>query len=125
VKLIEREKARGIASERIILAGFSQGGAVVYQTALSFGEPLGGLLILSSYFATRETIILHPANLALPILIQHGSRDPVVPETLGQVARDQLLALGYTLEYQSYPMEHTLCVPQIQAIRQWLMDRLA
>lgn len=123
VALIERELARGIESSRIVLAGFSQGGAVVYEAGLSYQKPLGGLLILSSYFATSETISLHSANQATPVLIQHGSYDPVVPEALGQRAHRHLSAKGYNLEYQTYPMEHTLCPQQIIAISHWLSGR--
>lgn len=124
-QLIEREIARGIDSQRIFLAGFSQGGAVVYEAALSYAKPLGGLLILSSYFATVDTITLHPANRAIPILIQHGSFDPVVPEALGQRAYRQLSDKNYPVEYQTYPMEHTLCLPQIAAIGKWLSERFS
>jgi phospholipase/carboxylesterase len=124
VKLIEREVARGIDPKRIVLAGFSQGGAVVYEAALSYAQPLGGLLILSSYFATSETAGFHSANQDLPILIQHGNFDPVVPEALGQRAYRILVDKGYEVEYQSYPMEHTLCPPQLDAISRWLKLRL-
>lgn len=119
-KLIEREVARGIETKRIILAGFSQGGAVVYEAALSYAQLLGGLLILSSYFATSETVTLHSANKQLPILIQHGNFDQVVPEVLGQRAHHYLVDKGYAVEYQNYPMEHTLCPPQLVAISRWL-----
>ncbi len=119
-KLMEREKERGVASNRIILAGFSQGGAVVYQAALSYPEPLGGLLVLSSYFATQETIQPHSANQKIPVLIQHGTQDNVVPEVLGQRAFQLLQARGYPVEYQHYPMAHTLCAPQVEDINRWL-----
>lgn len=122
--LIEREVARGIDTQRIVLAGFSQGGAVAYEAALSYTKPLGGLLILSSYFATGETIVMNPANSSLPILIQHGSYDPVVPEMLGQRAYGQLRDKGYDVTYQRYPMEHTLCPQQVTAIGQWLKQVL-
>lgn len=124
-QLIEREVERGIDRNRIVLAGFSQGGAVVYETALSYPETLGGLLILSSYFATADTIVFHPATEAMPILIQHGSFDPVVPEALGQRAYRQLMDKGYDVSYQSYPMEHTLCAEQVIAINAWLGQLLA
>ena len=118
-KLIAREKERGEASDRIFLAGFSQGGAVVYQAALSHPEPLGGLLVLSSYFATQETLQAHSANQQLPILIQHGTQDNVVPEALGQRAFQLLRERGYRVDYQKYPMAHTLCVPQLDDINRW------
>lgn len=123
-KLIVREISRGIPAHRIVLAGFSQGGAVVYQAALASEKKLAGLLILSSYFATASTISLNSANQALPILIQHGIQDPVVPEVLGQTAMRQLTALGYSIQYQQYPMQHTVCGPQILAIGRWLQQVL-
>lgn len=122
-KLIAREKERGVTSDRIVLAGFSQGGAVVYQAALSHPEPLGGLLVLSSYFATQETLQTHSANQQLPILIQHGTQDNVVPEALGQRAFQLLRERGYHVDYQKYPMAHTLCAPQLDDINRWF-DRV-
>ena len=119
VKLIARDKERGVTSDRIVLAGFSQGGAVVYQAALSHPEPLGGLLVLSSYFATQETLQAHSANQQLPILIQHGTQDNVVPEALGRRAFQLLRERGYRVDYQKYPMAHTLCVPQLDDINRW------
>lgn len=124
-KLIDRELAKGIPSERIVLAGFSQGGAVAYQTALSYPKPLGGLLALSTYFATAETIQLNSANQKLPIAIFHGSQDPVVPESLGKKAQQRLQALGYTPAYFSYAMEHSVSAAEVKDlaafIQQWLL----
>jgi phospholipase/carboxylesterase len=124
VKLIEREITRGVPSHKILLAGFSQGGAVVYEAALSYEKPLAGLLILSSYFATGETIVLHDVNKNIPIMIQHGSQDTVVDESLGQGAYRQLIDLGYKANYESYAMQHSVCYEQIQSISQWLQERL-
>lgn len=122
-QLIAREIAQGIPAERIIIAGFSQGGAVAYEAALSFAQPLGGLLVLSSYLAAAETQTFATANLALPILIQHGRQDGVVSELLGQRAYSLLKQKGYSVEYQSFAMEHTLCVQQVEAISTWLQAR--
>ncbi len=122
--LIEREISRGISSTNIILAGFSQGGAVVFEAALTFTKPLGGLLALSTYFATSETVVLNPVNKNIPILIQHGSEDSVVNELLGQRAYSQLRERGYNVAYESYFMEHSLCVDQIVAISHWLQKIL-
>lgn len=116
--LIEREIARGIPSERIIIAGFSQGGAVAYQAALRHPKPLAGLLTLSTYMAMPVTP--SQANAALPVMICHGSMDPVVPEQLGQQAATALTELGYAPQYHSYPMEHMVCLEQIREIGQWL-----
>lgn len=118
--LIAREQARGIQSERIILAGFSQGGAVVYQAGLSFEQPLAGLLVMSSYLATHASLQIAPTNQATPIMIQHGSRDGVVAEILGQRAYRFLGDRGCKVSYESYAMEHTLCAEQVLAISNWL-----
>jgi phospholipase/carboxylesterase len=122
--LIEREIERGIDSRAIVLAGFSQGGAVAYQAALCFPQPLAGLLALSTYFATALSITPHPANRDLPILIGHGSRDPVVPEELGHRARSTLLAMGYKTLYKTYRMEHNVCAEEIADISGWLQTVL-
>ena len=121
--LIEREIERGVPSEKIVIAGFSQGGAVAYEAALSYAKPLAGLLALSTYFATHETVVEAAANKTIPILIQHGSADPVVNEVLGQRAYRQLADRGYAVQYESYPMEHTLCGEQVGAIGKWLQER--
>jgi phospholipase/carboxylesterase len=123
--LIDRETDRGIPSERIVLAGFSQGGAVAYQTALTYMQPLAGLLCMSSYFATRETITPNSANRNLPIFICHGTQDPMVPERMGREAQRELTDRGYAVEYQSYPMEHAVCAREIGDIARWLQRVLA
>ena len=118
--LIEREIARGVAPEHIVIAGFSQGGAVAYHTALAYPQRLAGLMALSTYLATNEQLSYSAANKDLPILIQHGSHDPVVPVTLGEQAYDTLSKKGYEVTYQTYPMAHQVCMPQIQDIGKWL-----
>lgn len=123
--LIEREIARGIAPQNILLAGFSQGGAVAYEAALTYSKPLRGLLALSTYLATRDSIKLNAANQNLPILIQHGSQDPVVPEALGQQAYTWLSERGYKAQYQTFAMQHQVCGEQVQAINSWLNKVLA
>ena len=119
-QLVDRETDRGIASHRIVLAGFSQGGAVVYQTALTYMQPLAGLLCMSTYFATRQTITPNRANRQLPVLVCHGSRDPMVPERMGRDAHQALLSLGYPAEYKRYPMGHEVCAQEIADISAWL-----
>lgn len=111
--LIEREIQRGVPSEKILLAGFSQGGAVAYQCGLTYAKPLAGILALSTYFATAETIKTHTANSDIPIHIFHGTKDPVVPEFLGQQARDVLKHMGYRCTYRTYPMEHSVVMDEI------------
>jgi phospholipase/carboxylesterase len=112
-RLIERELERGIDSRRIILAGFSQGGAVAYQVTLSHPQPLGGLIAMSTYFATSGSIELSDANKTLPIEIQHGSHDPVVPPALGIRAAEFLKEHGYAVTFRTYPMDHSVCPQQI------------
>lgn len=118
-KLIDREVARGVDSTRIFLAGFSQGGAVVYQAALTYPQPLAGLLVMSSYFATANSIKPHAANQQISILIQHGVSDSVVSEVLGQKAFNHLQSRGYKASYETYPIDHSVCVEQIAAITRW------
>lgn len=122
--LIDREIDRGIPSNRIVIAGFSQGGAVAYQTALTYMQPLAGLLCMSSYFATHETITPNSANKGLPVFICHGSHDPIVPEHMGRSARQTLDAMGYEVEYSSYPMEHAVCAQEIADVSRWLQRLL-
>jgi phospholipase/carboxylesterase len=123
--LVRREIARGIDSSRIIIAGFSQGGAVAYQTALTFEQPLAGLLVMSSYFATHASIRTHTCNKQLPIHVYHGSADPVVAEALGRQAKSYLQTMGYQPEYTCYPAEHTVTAAQIEDIAAYLSKLLA
>ncbi|MCL7929529.1 alpha/beta hydrolase [Halomonas llamarensis] len=123
--LIEEQIDQGIDSRRIIMAGFSQGGAVAYHAALSFSQPLGGLLAMSTYFATADSIELAEANRSIPIEVHHGNFDPIVPETLGRAGFDKVKALGYPVNYRQYPMAHALCPQQVQDIGKWLSERLA
>ena len=124
-KLIDREIERGVAPEKIIIAGFSQGGAVGYEAALSYPKTLGGLMTLSTYFATHNSIALHPGNASIPLFISHGTQDDVVPEQLGQQAFELLLAKGYRPEYKTYAMGHSVCPEQIVDIAAWLKKTLA
>lgn len=118
--LVRREMERGVDSRRIVLAGFSQGGAVAYEAALSFDAPLAGLLVLSSYLATGDSMQRNPVNGQLPVLVQHGVSDPVVPEVLGQRASEQLSAWGYPVSYERYPVEHGVCPQQVPVLARWL-----
>ncbi len=118
--LINREIDRGIDSQHIIIAGFSQGGAVGFHAALTYPKPLAGLLALSTYFATATSIEVHPENQHLPIQIFHGTRDAVVPESLGQNSVKHLTTMGFKPGYQTFPMEHAVCMEEIEAISTWL-----
>ncbi len=124
VAFVSREIERGIDSKRIIIAGFSQGGAVAYQVALSYKKPLGGLLAMSTYLATADITEYSDINKAIPIKIHHGEHDPVVPEHLGRKATTQLIEKGYNVSYQKYPMEHSVCPKQINDISEWLQTIL-
>jgi phospholipase/carboxylesterase len=121
---IERERSRGIDSRRIIVAGFSQGGAVAYECALRHPAPLGGLMALSTYFATQKTVKRLPANQSMAMLVCHGVMDPVVPEVLGRQAVMALTEGGYAPEYKTYPMEHSVNAAEIRDISAWLQQRL-
>ncbi|TQV74846.1 carboxylesterase [Aliikangiella marina] len=125
VDFIEREIERGIDSSRIIIAGFSQGGAVAIQSALTYDKPLAGLLAMSTYFATKATIEPNPANKNIPIQIMHGLMDPVVPVQLGSDSLQTLSSMGYQPDLKTYPMEHAVCPPQIKDIGQWIQTTLA
>lgn len=124
---IARERIAGIAAERVLLAGFSQGGALALYTGLRHDEPLGGILALSTYLPLRAQLAAEAAaaNRRVPILMCHGTRDPVVSHALGTASRDALLAAGHAVDWREYPMEHSLCPAEIGDIAAWLRARLA
>jgi phospholipase/carboxylesterase len=124
--LIGAERAQGIASERIVIAGFSQGGAVALHGALRHAEPLAGVLALSAYLPLQASLVneLAEANRATPILMCHGQLDAVLPLALGVAACNWLRAAGYKVEWKEYPMQHQVCQPEIQDIATWLRARL-
>jgi phospholipase/carboxylesterase len=124
-ELIKQEIDRGVDSKRIIIAGFSQGGAVAYQVALTYPEPLAGLIALSTYFATSQTIKPSAENQNIPILVCHGTLDMVVPEILGRNAIDSLKTMGYEAQYHTYPMQHSVDFDEIENISNWIQEVLA
>lgn len=122
--LIEREIKRGLDSRRIIIVGFSQGGAVGYELALTYPFRLGGLIAISSYFATQNSIEPNNVNQDLPILICHGQQDPMIPEIHAQTSYRRLLEMSYNVEYKAYPVQHNVDLQEVAEIGVWITDRL-
>ena len=120
--LVARERDRGIPAARTVLAGFSQGGAIALHAGLRHPERLAGVLALSTYLAVDGDAEDERAasNLDVPILQCHGSQDPMVPMTKGEAARDRLRELGYGVEWEDYPMQHQVCMEEIERIGAWL-----
>ena len=118
--LLQQEIDRGVPSERILLAGFSQGGAVCLEAGLSFQDRIGGIIALSTYFPTAASVVVHPAQSGLPVLVCHGSMDPMLNESLGHAAVESLRRLGMVPEYHAYPMAHQVSPQEIVQIGQWI-----
>jgi len=125
--LIDREIERGIAAERIVLMGFSQGCAMTLLTGLRAPQKLAGLVGLSGYVPLASTTAAErsAANRDTPIFLAHGLYDPVVPHAAGVASRDALLALGHPVEWHQYPMEHSVCPEEIADLNRWLLKVLA
>lgn len=123
--LIDEQINAGIPSERIILAGFSQGGAIAYYLGLRAEVELGGIIALSTYIPDSESLKAEMnAHTEVPIFIGHGTHDPLVPESLGQDANATLENLGRDASYHSYPMEHSVCLEEIRDIARFIKDHL-
>jgi phospholipase/carboxylesterase len=124
---VQQQSARGVESQRIVIAGFSQGGAIALQAGLRYPERIAGIMALSTYLPLRDAVAAEAtqANRDVPILMCHGLRDDVVPAALGKASRDVLTSLGYQVEWQSYPMEHRVCMEEVLDISKWLQARLA
>jgi phospholipase/carboxylesterase len=122
-QLIAREAERGIPSNRIVLAGFSQGGAVSLYTAPRFPEKLAGVMALSCYLPAENSFSTEraSANDATPIFMAHGQGDTVLPMSLGVQSRNFLKAQGYAVEWHDYPMPHAVCAAEIADIREFLL----
>ena len=125
--LIEREISRGIAAERILLAGFSQGGALVLHTGLRYPRRLAGIMVLSAYLPLADTLPAEAAeaNRTVPLMMAHGTHDPVVPLPLAEQSRDLLQQQGYTVTWHTYAMAHAVCPEELLDIRAWLLECLA
>lgn len=125
--IISDEMAAGISSRQIVLAGFSQGGAIALHLGLRFEHRLAGILALSTYLPNPERLAseAHESNRDCPIFVGHGRHDPLVPETFGEQTTQVLGDAGYSVEYKTYPMEHAVSAEEISDIAVWLKRVLA
>jgi phospholipase/carboxylesterase len=120
--LIAREKERGTPARRLVLAGFSQGGAIALQTGLRHPERIAGVMALSTYLPIADKFAAEAdaANRDAPIFMAHGSYDPVIPLARAQQSRALLQSLGYSVEWREYPMPHSVCPEEVSDISEWL-----
>ena len=125
--LIEREIARGIPAERILLAGFSQGGAVILSALLRRTRPLGGLIALSTYLPdpAKAAAARVPGAISVPVFMAHGTHDPVIPVAIARDTAQTLETLGLPVEWHTYTMAHQVCAEEMHALGEWLEARFA
>jgi phospholipase/carboxylesterase len=125
--LIAREGERGVPPQRVVLAGFSQGGAIALAAAVRREAALGGIVALSTYLPLASTTAGEAtrAGLATPVFMAHGQLDPVVPEALGLRSRDALKTLGMAIDWRSYAMPHSVCAEEIRDLGDWLQQRFS
>jgi phospholipase/carboxylesterase len=121
--LIERERSRGVAASGIVLAGFSQGGAMALHTGLRHGERLAGVMALSCFLPLADAVAREgsAANRDVPIFMAHGTHDPLIPIDRGRQARDLLSGLGYRIAWHEYRMPHSVCAEEVADIAAWLV----
>ena len=124
--LVDNELQSGMASDRILLAGFSQGGAIVMHTGLKYPKKLAGILAMSMHLPTVKTLSteLSDVNRHIPIMMAHGQSDPIIPVAKAIETRQELSRLNYAVSWHEYPMAHTVCADEIEAIRTWLLEVL-
>lgn len=122
--LVEQQLAEGIQAERIVLAGFSQGGAIVMRAAVDSQLPLAGVMALSTYGPSLEEALQQHQGPRLDVFFAHGEHDDILHPQLGRQAHDLLAAAGHTTRWHAYPMAHEVCPQEIGDIRQWLTGRL-
>jgi phospholipase/carboxylesterase len=124
--LVAREEARGVDSKKIVLAGFSQGGAIALQTGLRYAKRLAGILALSTWLPLAGTLAVERqrANFDTPIFMAHGTHDDMIAISRAEASRDALKAIGYRIEWHGYPMGHAVCPEEIAAIGVWLAEVL-
>ncbi|MEN5040397.1 alpha/beta hydrolase [Stenotrophomonas sp. TWI1149] len=125
--LIEREIARGIPAERILLAGFSQGGAVILSALLRRTRPLAGLIALSTYLPdpAKAAAARVADAISVPVFMAHGTQDPVIPVAIAEHTAQTLGALGLPVEWHTYTMAHQVCAEELHALGEWLEARFA
>jgi phospholipase/carboxylesterase len=125
-ELIDREAGRGIPSERIFLAGFSQGGAIVLAGGIRSTKKLGGIIALSTYLpiAEKTDAEISDANRAVPIFMAHGMLDPTISHALGEMSRDYLKQRGCNVDWHAYPMGHQVCAEEIADLKRWIGARI-
>ena len=127
IALVEREHERGIAYDRIVVAGFSQGGAIAMHMAIRYPHRLAGLMALSTWLPLGGSLQAevrdndNVQSTELPVFLAHGQFDPMLPLALGEECRGVLTSLDYTVEWHEYPMAHSVCLEEIADIRQWLL----
>jgi phospholipase/carboxylesterase len=124
--LIDRERGRGVADSAIVLAGFSQGGAMALHTGLRHPERLAGIMALSCFLPLGEAVAAEASapNRDVPIFMAHGTHDPMIPLARGRLARDLLTGIGYRIEWHEYPMPHSVCAEEVADISAWLTQIL-
>ncbi|MFT3928625.1 MAG: alpha/beta hydrolase [Myxococcales bacterium] len=125
--LIAREAERGVPASRLILAGFSQGGAITYSLGARREAPLAGLVALSAYLPNVDKLasFATPASKKQPVFSAHGLGDPVVPLQIGQASAEAMRAAGYALEWKTYPMGHQVCAEEIRDLGNWMSLRFS
>ena len=125
-KLIAREVARGIRANKIVIAGFSQGGAIALHTGLRHAAPLAGIMALSTYLPAPHTLPAEaaPANRDIALFYAHGSDDQVIPIAMAETSRQTLSAAGYAVDWHEYPMQHSVCLEEIRDISAWFQTVL-
>lgn len=123
--LVGREAER-VSPQRIVLAGFSQGGVIALHAGVTLSAPVAGMLALSSYLAIPGTLAEEAArnNRSVPVFMGHGTQDPLVPLALAEAGRNQLVAAGYTVDFRRYAMAHAVCAEEVRDISCWLQARL-
>ncbi len=124
-ELVAQQISRGIPANKIVLAGFSQGGAIALQAGLRQTQALAGILALSTYLTLADSLGAEKThvNANLPILMAHGTQDPIVPLSLARTSKAQLESHGYRVEWREYPMQHSVCGEEVADIAAWLVAR--